>query len=262
MPAKKHKDHKHSMSSGKTQYGIYRFSLKEWIITIGAGIATGITVVWICYSSWYALPITIPVIYTVVRMRRNTLCSERIRTLEVHFREFLSSLYSNLAAGYSLENSVKAAWKDMEKLYGADDPLVQELKQICREISIQIPVERLFYDFGIRSCSEDIRSFGEVLMIVKRTGGSMDQVLKTCRRTIGDRIDTRQEIETIIAAKRYEQRLMSLMPAGIILYLRLSFGSFMDCLYGNLTGILVMTAALAIYLTAFYLGTRMVRIEV
>ena len=52
------------------------------------------------------------------------------------------------------------------------------------------------------------------------------------------------------------------MPAGIILYLRLSFGSFMDCLYGNITGVLIMTAALAVYLAAFYLGTKMVQIEV
>ena len=246
----------------KTEYSRYRFSLKEWISTLAAGAGAGAAVVWICYSSWYALPVMIPVMLVVIRMRRQSLCKERIRTLEVHFREFLSSLYSNLAAGYSLENSVRTTEADLEKLFGAADPLVQELKQICREISIQIPVERLFYDFGIRSCSEDIRSFGEVLMIVKRTGGSMDQVLKTCRRTIGDRIDTRQEIETVIAAKRYEQRLMSLMPAGIILYLRLSFGSFMDCLYGNITGVLIMTAALAVYLAAFYLGTKMVKIEV
>ena len=248
--------------SGKTDYDNYRFSIREWILTLLAGVCAGVTVVWICYSTPLALPLVIPLTYVVCRLRKKQLRDRRILLLEAHFREFLSSLYSNLAAGYAIENSVRIAGQDMEKLYGREDPLVQELTQICRELSLQIPVEKLFYDFGVRSCSEDIRSFGEVLMILKRTGGSMDKVLKTCRSTISDRIDTRQEIETMIAAKRYEQRLMSLMPAGIILYLRLSFGSFMDCLYGNLTGAAIMTAALCIYLAAFYLGMRMVRIEV
>ncbi len=261
MGRKKH-NRDESRKQNKTDYSTYRFNLKEGIVTLAAGAAAGLAVVWICYNSWYALPVIIPVICAVIHIRRENFCSLRVRTLEAHFREFLSALYSNLAAGYSLENSVRSAWKDMEKLYGEGDHLVRELKQICREMSIQIPVERLFYEFGMRSCSEDIRTFGEVLMIVKRTGGSMDQVLKSCRRTIGDRIDTRQEIDTIISAKRYEQRLMSVMPAGIILYLRLSFGDFMSCLYGNITGVMIMTAALGVYLAAFYLGTRMVRIEV
>ncbi|MBR2189363.1 MAG: type II secretion system F family protein [Eubacterium sp.] len=243
-------------------YETYRFNTKELCITVTAGILTGLAVVWICYCDVRALPAAIPVLYLVMRIRRRQLCRQRILLLQAHFKDFLSALYSCMAAGYSLENSVNHAAQDMEKLYGPDDVLVRELREIIRELSLQVPVERLFYDLGNRSACEDLRSFGEILMIVKRTGGNMDKALKECRATICERIDTRQEIETVIAAKQYEQRLMSVMPAGMILYLRLSFGSFMDCLYGNLTGAMIMTAALAVYAAAIWIGMKIVRIEV
>ena len=69
-------------------------------------------------------------------------------------------------------------------------------------------------------------------------------------------------MDAVIAARRYELNLMSLMPAGIILYLRLTFSGFVEQLYGNPAGAAVMTVCLAVYAGAYYLGRRMVRIEV
>ena len=55
---------------------------------------------------------------------------------------------------------------------------------------------------------------------------------------------------------------MSVMPGVIILYMRFSFGSFMNGLYGNITGAVIMTVCLLIYTGAFMLGKKLVRIEV
>ena len=245
----------------KTDYRTYRFSKKELALTIAAGFLAGLLMVWICYSDWRAIPAAIPAAWVVVRLRRKQLCEKRQWLLLDHFREFIPALYANLAAGYSLENSVRQSAQDMRKLYGNSDVLVLELNAICRELSWQVPVEQLFYDFGERSNTEDIRCFGEILMIAKRTGGNLDKVIRTTRRTICERIDTRREIETITAAKRYEHRLMSIMPAGIIVYLRFSFGGFLDPMYGTPAGAAVMTAALAVYLAALWLGTRIIQIK-
>ena len=42
-------------------------------------------------------------------------------------------------------------------------------------------------------------------------------------RRIGDKIDVKREIETILAAKQYEFRVMSAVPYVIIGYMTLSF---------------------------------------
>ncbi len=179
--------------------------------------------------------------------------------MNLHFKDFLASLHTGMAAGYSLENGVRSAERDLERLYGGSDPLVMELREIVRQMSFQQPAESLFRDLGNRSGVEDIRSFGEVLMIAKRTGGDMGEILQSAWRNLCEKIDTREEIETILASRRYEQQVMSMMPAGILFYLQVSFGDFMEPLYGNPAGILVMTGCLLVWTTSFLWGRHMVQ---
>ena len=75
-------------------------------------------------------------------------------------------------------------------------------------------------------------------------------------------MDTRREIDTFLAAKIYEQRIMMVMPAGGLLYIRLGSGEFIADLYHNLAGICVMTGCLLVYLGACVLGRRMVQFDI
>ena len=90
----------------------------------------------------------------------------------------------------------------------------------------------------------------------------MGKVIQKVARMLGDRIDVKKEIEATLSAKKSEQFIMSLMPAGIILYLRLSSPGFLDVLYGNPFGICAMTVCLVIYGGAYWMGRKIVDIEV
>lgn len=255
--AGKKKPDKGPETAGKTVYTVYRFTRKEILKYGTAGILTGSVIVWLVYHSLTALPVAILVTAWYLLMTNRRLRKERQQKLQYHFRDFLASVHTSMAAGYSLENSVKSAASDLEKLHGAADDLVRELKDMQWQMSYQRPVEQLFRDLGERSDVEDIRQFGEILLIAKRTGGNMDQVLESTWRNLGEKIDTAREIDALVASKKYEQKLMSLMPAGVILYLKLSFPGFLDKMYGNLTGASIMTVCLGVYLAAFFLGRNM-----
>ena len=71
-----------------------------------------------------------------------------------------------------------------------------------------------------------------------------------------------KEIEATLAAKKSEQMIMSLMPVGIILYLQMTSPGFLSVLYGNPFGIAAMSICLVIYAAAYWLGRRIVDIEV
>ena len=58
----------------------------------------------------------------------------------------------------------------------------------------------------------------------------------------------------LLAAKKAEQMVMSLMPAGIIIYLKLTSPGFLSVLYGNPFGIAAMTVCLGIYGFSYWLG--------
>ena len=241
---------------GKTDYTVYRFSGKELLRYGAAGALLGCAAVWLVYQRVWAAPLAAAAAAVYLSMTRKRLRTERQQKLQYHFRDLLSSLHTAMTAGYSLENGIRSAGQDLEKLYGPADDLVREMKEMLLQMSYQQPAEQLFRDLGERSGVEEIRNFGEILTIAKRTGGSMDRVLGSTWHNLCEKIDTAREIDAMTAAKRYEQKLMCLMPAGIVVYLKLSFPGFLDSMYGNAAGAAVMTGCLAVYLAAFFLGRR------
>jgi len=75
-------------------------------------------------------------------------------------------------------------------------------------------------------------------------------------------ISLKEEISVLISAKRLEQRIMSFMPMGIIVYISLASPEMIAPLYGNLTGALIMTVCLAVYAAAFFISMKIMNIEV
>lgn len=248
--------------TGRTDYRVYTFSPVELLKYGCVGMLLGVCVVWLCYHSLFAAPVAVPVMIVYVLAKKRQKREERQRLLNYHFRDFLSSLHTNLLAGYSLENGVRMSASDLAKLYGRRDPLAAELKDITGQMRFGKPVEQLFLELGTRSGVEDIMNFSEVLVIAKRTGGDMSHILESTWRNICEKIDTRQEIDTVTASRRYEQSIMSFMPAGVILYMRVTFEGFSDKIYGNPAGAVLMTFCLILYAGAFAAGRKMCRIEV
>lgn len=152
--------------------------------------------------------------------------------------------------------------KDMERLYPPEADIVREFHYIESRKKVSVPVEELFLGLGERSGIEDIENFAAVFSTAKRSGGDMDKIIQTSARMLGDKIDVRKEIETTLSAKKAEQMIMSLMPAGIILYLQLTSPGFLEVLYGNPFGVCAMTVCLGIYGLSYWLGKRIVDIEV
>ena len=90
----------------------------------------------------------------------------------------------------------------------------------------------------------------------------MSKIIHTSARMLGYKIDVKKDIETTLAAKKAEQMVMSLMPLGIIIYLKLTSPGFLSVLYGNLFGMCAMTLCLGIYVLSYWLGRSIVDIEV
>ena len=71
-----------------------------------------------------------------------------------------------------------------------------------------------------------------------------------------------QEIETCLSGKVMEQNIMSLIPIFILAYIKLSSPEFLAAMYGNTTGVAVMSCCFVVYVAAYFWGRRIVKIEV
>ena len=80
-------------------------------------------------------------------------------------------------------------------------------------------------------------------------------------QTIGDRIQVKEEILTMTASRRYEQKIMNAVPILIILYIDFSSPGFFTVMYSSVPGRIVMTVCLALYLFSIRLAENILNIR-
>lgn len=246
----------------KQNYREYHFTWKETGKYFAQSFLLCGALDYLFYKSWWGM-LALPLVSAFyLKWKKKQLIRERKKNLNYQFKDALNSLSVAVQAGYSVENAVSACARDLERLYGKNEDILEEFHYIESQQRVSVPVEELFLDLGERSQVEDIESFASVFYTAKRTGGDMDKVIQKVARMLGDKIDVKKEIETTLSAKKSEQAIMSLMPAGIILYLQISSPGFLSVLYGNPVGICAMTICLGIYAAAYWLGRKIVDIEV
>ncbi len=215
---------------------------------------------------FYRLPVmmvfSVPFVLIMVKRQKKVLILERRKRINEEFRDALVSMNVAVQAGYSIENAVSAAVRDLKQLYPKGADILEEFEYMERQLFISIPVEELFMDLARRTQVEDIGNFATVYRTARHSGGDMGCLIEQVTRMLSDKIDVQKEIRTALAAKQYEQTIMSLMPAGIIAYMQLSSPGYLDPLYGNALGIVLMTVCLAVYVFAFFLGRKIISIQV
>lgn len=213
------------------------------------------------YDSWRALVVCIPLGIYRLRSWEKEREEAKKRLFRVQFQEALQSISSSLNVGYSLENAMKEAKKDLDVLYEKETIIQKEFSYMLRQLYLQLPMEQILEEWADRMNMEEVRSFVSVFAMAKRSGGNMMAIIRNSISQIRDKMEVEQEIETILAARKYEFKVMSVIPFGIIAYMRFSFPEFMGILYGNLFGAGVMSICLAIYIGAYALGESIVSIE-
>jgi tight adherence protein B len=243
-------------------YNNYHMTWKEKSSSLIQGLLIISILGVLFYQSIYGVLALSPMVYFYQKKRKAKLIRDRKWRLNLEFRDSIISLSAALNAGYSVENALEEARKDLSVLYQDDSMIMQELFCMVNQVQMNITVEKALFDFASRTGVEDIESFAEVFATAKRTGGDLMKVIKTTANTISDRIEVKREILTIVTAKMYESNIMKMFPPGIIIYLQVSSRGFLSPLYHNAVGVTVMTLLMLVYLGAFWLADRIVAIEV
>jgi tight adherence protein B len=186
---------------------------------------------------------------------------ERRDRLSKEFTQGAEAFLNALEAGYSKENAIREAIRDLEGSGQKESLIIPEFTYIQRQLSVNQTIEGLFLDLGLRSGIEDVKTFGEIFSIAGKKGGNLIQIIKKTVGIMKEKQALLQEIRVQTAAKRMEFRIMCLVVPGMILYLQMFSPGFLSVLYHNLLGQLFMGMALAAYLGAILLGERMIEVE-
>lgn len=225
---------------------------------MAAGLGLAAAIDFIFYRSIFFFFLLTPLGVVIPGIVRRRLQKKRIEKLGSQFKDAILALSSALQAGYSAENAWREAWQEMICIYGDDGLITKEFEYMVKAISINETPERVITDFAQRSGLSEIDSFAQVFCLAKRSSGDLVSIIESTARTISEKLRVREEIVTLTTAKQLEKNIMSIIPAGIILYLDFAFNGFLDVLYSGIVGRMVMTVCLVLYMTAVLLGIHIV----
>lgn len=243
-------------------YRRYQAGKKERILFgLEAAALTGVIALCFYNSPWAAGTFPLVLLW-LFREKGQTLGERRRKELKLQFKDAVEGIAAALAAGYSAENAVREARKDLQLVYAGSADIVQELSAMERKLDANQTIEAAMEDFAKRSGLEEAETFAEIFAVGKRNGGDLIGIMEDTARTITQIVETERQASMALASRRYEQKVMNLVPFGMILYLRIGCPGFLDPLYGNLAGLCVMTGVLGLYLLAWHLGKQLLDIEV
>ena len=217
---------------------------------------------WLYYDSFLAIPFLIPLIWFWHKERENVRREKGQELFRKMFREWILLLASSLTAGYSMENALVQSYQELCLMFPKGGIMQEELKMMLAKAGNNQRPEILFDELAEKYPYEEVQSFAEVFKAARISGGSLQTAIRGTAAQMAEIMDTRREIRTLLAARVYEQRIMSVMPAAVLLYIRLGSGEFLEGLYHNMTGALVMSVCLGIYGAAYLMGKRMVQFEI
>lgn len=243
-------------------YDIYHLDKRDNIIYILQGTIVAMILGIMFYRSLLGFLLLSPVIYFYRHSKLISSRKERKWKLNLEFKDGIQALSAALEAGYSAENAFEEACRDLKQIYPENALILREFHNIVHQLHMNITVEKALKEFSERTQIEDILSFSEVFNTAKRTGGDLIKVIKVTSDIISDKIEVKREIITLTTSKRMEASIMKVIPLAILFYLSVSSPGFLDPLYHNIFGIIIMSCFLLFYLSALVIINKIIAIEV
>ena len=190
---------------------------------------------------------------------RRSLAEKRMKAQRKELTEALIHLVVSLRTGRSLEGAWEASLQDMDpQLFPEIYPLWREAAE---EMRLGFPAELSLRHLADKVSIPELGTLARTVDICKRTQGDLKTVLEAAIHQLQDRMDMQAELKVLLARKKSEQKIMSVMPVVIIALLLLLSPGYLEPLYRSGEGHLVMLFSAALCLLSFWLSARITRIE-
>ena len=195
--------------------------------------------------------------------RRKRQAAKRRDELKQQFRDMLYSLSSSLMAGKAMETALWEVRGDLEILYpDPETAIIREVELMIRRIMLNETIDSAFMDLAARSGVEDIDSFCGVLATCRRYGGNLVEIVKNTTNILGDKMEIKNEIDVLLAQRRFEKKVLNVMPIALVIVLSLTAGDYIEPVFTSAVGRLVMSAAIALIALSWLLSEKIMKIDV
>lgn len=206
------------------------------------------------YDSWSLAPATAagaaPLLYLVRRR------GARLRKFEEQFPESLEFIARSMRAGHAFSVSLEMVHIEFQ------EPLAGEFRRAFDEQNLGLPLEVALEKMAKRVPSMDVHFFVSAVLLQKRTGGNLAELLEKLATLIRERFKLRGRIRAISAHGRMTGTVLSLIPAAVALVMFYVNPSYVMFFVEDPLGHKMMAAAVALQFMGYAFIKKIVSIEV
>lgn len=129
--------------------------------------------------------------------------------LNAQVADTIELIASAMRSGFGFMHSLELAGREQT------GPIAEEFRQVVREIDLGVSVDEALERLAVRTKDEDLELVVQAVLVLRRVGGDLGEVLGRIADMIRDRIRVRGEIRTLTAQMRMSSWIVSGLPVAL-----------------------------------------------
>jgi tight adherence protein B len=173
----------------------------------------------------------------------------RRRRIETQAVEAMALFASGLRAGYSVPQAIELV------AARGPQPTASEFAVAAQHISMGVQLADALARLARRTANADYELVAIIIRVQHEVGGNLTQILDSVGDTLRERFELRRQVAALTAQQRLSSVVLTALPFGLLLFLFVTDRSFVEPLFSQSVGRLILaTAGLMVFI-----GWRLLR---
>jgi tight adherence protein B len=194
--------------------------------------------------------------YFLPRMWVGRRIGSRLNAFNKQLPDTITLLSNSLRAGSSFLQSIELVSRE------SPAPMGPEMGRVVREVNLGLSMEEALSNLVRRIKSDDLDLMVTAIGVQQQVGGNLAEILDTIAFTIRERVRIKGEIRTLTAQGRYSGYLVAFLPIGIMVTLNFINPEFMQPLFTELIGQILLVVGAIMMLIGFFAIQKITNIKV
>ena len=223
------------------------------IMAFGAGFIIG----------WVALPIPMaldllvglavaPLPFVYVFYQRKG----RLKKFEAIFPETLEFISRSMRAGHAFSVSLEMIYREFA------EPVSGEFRRTFEEHNLGLPIEVALQGLAKRVPSLDVHFFVSAVLLQKRTGGNLAEILDKLAYVIRERFKLRGRIRAVSAHGKMTATSLSCIPIAVAVLMFYTNPDYVKFFFTDDVGNIMLAVGVALQIFGYLVMKKIVNIEV
>ena len=176
-----------------------------------------------------------------LRRKRNA----RLRRFEELFPDSLEFVARSMRAGHAFSVSLEMIHREFQ------EPLSSEFRRTFEEHNLGLPLDIALQKLGKRVPSLDVHFFVSAVMLQKRTGGNLAEILDKLAVVIRERFKLRGKIRAISAHGKMTGTALTCIPLGVAVMMFITNPDYIKFFFIDEVGNYMLAGAVVLQLIGY-----------